>query len=1056
MDLRQELEALRKEQGELTPRQELEMLRQEQGELSPRQELEMLRQEQGEISEPGALEQLVTGITDPFGSSEKQYDKATQEKAREFLKQQGYDPDSIPQSALTSLMGLADTLSFGFSPAIASKVYGIPEDVYRAAYAIRKEEQPAAAGVGEFAGYVAPGAGIKSLSKGLLYGAGQAVGVGVQRAEEGKEAEEVGRALVGEAIGFGMGKLISEGIGAGAKITKKQAAKVLVNSGFDSKQAEKVAEVFDRQKKVYDDKIKTVKDLSDTQAQDFRKNLLDGIDPEHYTYGDLSDALDDYRSILARQEAVLEAGVDPETLGKGWLGKVAKFFTDSQYVADAVDRRWGTDFMRTMNKGSEKYNNALHISKDLKQTANRTLKQFKIKDIEDSKQLIKNIEKGVRGEREDAYREMFRNLGTKVNKTTRTNAVELRDDYVPHYTKNHAEVTGILRNRINRILGSKSPKIDTGSIQKLRQDTELMDSIRYLGRFRRADDVQKMNKRFAQELEEFKGTAKDKKKLLRTQQAQLARSLGKVDEMTDDALLKFIPSIYSTQGLRTIDDSFTDLSATSIRQRLNENVPDLIREFDMGKLLGGWTNSVPMDIMMRPEVRKIKSMALGLRDQDREAFNYMQAYVNDLGNIRRGLAGVSQEISRRFATSQHQKAQELRDQATSEMKRGNKQKANSLIKSAKRREGIANLPQFGQFLQAQMYPAFLGLRPDAVLRNTTQPFAYTIQQVTANPTYKAKLAAKNSIKSAYALRNKKALRELEQRGLMPPDPTPGAFRELSKGIEATQGAGSRALEKSNNIAMAAYQASDLVNRIVTMNVAKDVAADVLKNNKHAWGYLERLPSSYRRPALAALKNKDLKALEDLFIDHLNATTQFNYNRASMSEYGRFMGSAFNMFSKWPTAILGDIINTIDAQKLSEATLATKLSRGSAQLANKYLGPAVGLMVLDSTLGYETPLNEITDLFDSFDSPQRDVFAGRSGFGSSAPITSATGILTHPEQQFTPPIFAAISDLLGGKVDTFMGILPGYVWARFLTERLTPMVSDEPGQKPTEALLETME
>jgi hypothetical protein len=992
------------------------------------------------------LGQVVKGASTPFvGSSKKaEYSPEAMANAKKYLKATAYSPESGMNTARAILGGAADAATAGFSEEIMGLVSQISgtkmttdevTEMLEAAGSIVREDHPIASVIGEMGGYIATAftpiglGGKAALAAKAGIGAAQATGSAVSKSHEDALAETISRSLVEESTAIVGGAVLGRLFTAGKRVaTKGYVEKVLNDAGYDSAQAKVVAKTFKEQKEHYDDTIKTIKDLSDSQAQTFRKVLLDGINPEDYRYGDLPEALDDYKSMLARQEAVLAAGVDPIR-----LNKIASFFIDAQYVGDAVDRRWGTSFMREMNNTATNFNNATHLTKALKTKADKVLKQFKVKDTE-SKDLIKNIEAGVRGPKEDAFRTVLRELGDDVNKATNTNAVSLRDNYVPHHTKPAPELRATIRNRITSALKNKSPVLDDKDIRVLRADTELMDSIRYLGRFRRAVDIDKMKARQAEDLKSV--SPKDYDSVLKIHKGELARAAGTKDQLTDEALKDFLPSFFGSNVKRIFTNTdFLDLSASSLKQRLHEDVPDLIREYDIAKLMGNWADSIPQDIMMRGSLRKIKSMALSLKAKDSTASEYMTNYVNDLGGVTRGAAGIFKEIKNEYSTKMYVNKAEAQERAIVARASGNSKAEAKYLKQAKRFDNKAKWPQFAQYLQAQMYPWFLGGRVDAPIRNMTQPYTYTIPQISLDPTYQARLASMSGWKAVEGIRDGDAFKELVKRNLVPADPTPGAFDALSHGLKSTRSVGAKATEGINNFAMWMYQRSDIANRIVTVSIGKNVAADVLTNNPHALGYINRLPSSYRREAIMSIKSNNKEALEDIIIEHLNATTQFNYNRASMSEYGRFMGSVFSMFSKWPTSITGDIVNSIDAARLSESKDKLRFSKDMARLSGKYLGPLMGLTMMDA----------IADRVLGADSERKKLTYG-TGLAKSAPITSATAILSDPSRSMVPPAFSVISDMYKAagvlidpkdakskvlKYDTPLGIVPGGILVKTL-------------------------
>jgi len=139
-------------------------------------------------------------------------------------------------------------------------------------------------------------------------------------------------------------------------------------------------------------------------------------------------------------------------------------------------------------------------------------------------------------------------------------------------------------------------------------------------------------------------------------------------------------------------------------------------------------------------------------------------------------------------------------------------------------------------------------------------------------------------------------------------------------------------------------------------------------------------------------------------NYISAKTLFNYNRQTLSAFGRFMGPMLSVFTKWPSSIAGDIYRTF---------LNKGLKGGSKDVGVRYLGPLATAVMVQQML----PEN-ITDS-ERF----RAVF-GREGLASSSPVLTVKQIAEG--QFFAPPAVTATQDLA-------IGILtadPSKVWKWF--------------------------
>jgi hypothetical protein len=183
-----------------------------------------------------------------------------------------------------------------------------------------------------------------------------------------------------------------------------------------------------------------------------------------------------------------------------------------------------------------------------------------------------------------------------------------------------------------------------------------------------------------------------------------------------------------------------------------------------------------------------------------------------------------------------------------------------------------------------------------------------------------------------------------------------------------------------------YEKSDVLCRHVTLEASKDVARELMEGTASANRYLASLSVSYRRQLSEAISAGNARQVETLIARNLLAETQFNYNRTSLAEYGRYMGPIFSVFSKWPTAIAGDIIEKYRGGQMGRA-------------AAKYLGPMAVLYMLDffvapSTLpGALGEAAQSTSRNDWTESDRMKHFLVGSGFRSWSPLTAAGSVVT---------------------------------------------------------------
>jgi hypothetical protein len=963
--------------------------------------------------DPGFFEQIKEGVTSPLDTTEKQkHSFKAKQDAKKFLKSIGYDPKSPLSSLKAGVLGAASAATGGQAEEIAGGIHSIFSDksyeelksMYEAAASVVEEDSPIATTVGEIAGFIGTGLTPLGLGTKVVAGTAQAAGLAAEKAEEGKETEAISRALTQEVIGLGIGAGLMKGLGKSkdlvANAMSNRTKKEMIDE-FGSEQAAKVQAHYARMKQVYDETIPTIEQLNKKQLEDFSTVILAGQDVEEYAkrYKDLDEALDAYRGTLARRASVLTLDALPGAKdGSGIFRYVGLKMMDAQFVGAASDRRYHTTFMKDINDTSRGLTEGLHISKSLKTQAQKTVDELGYETLEESKQIIKDTEVG----KDSRLVPLFEEMRQVVNMLHGEEVVKKLKDkpYIPHYMKPTTETTAVLRDKIKQVTGKDAKKIELEDIEAIKADKELYDSIKYVSHYG-----------------------------------------GKKERMLADGRIR---QIVRTLGNRQNVDLF-DVGASSVRERINDEVPELIRDYDIGRVLGSYIDSTVTDAMLRKPLRKIKAQADGLMTKDPIMANYMLNYVKDMSGAKRGFAGGFKKVAGEFSTKNLQKSLEAK-------RAGN-------LKTAKAYETLAEFPQYAQFAQAQLYPAYLGNRPDAVIRNMTQPYMLTIPSIGGSIGYKAKLIAQSIPKSAKFGLDKKSIDILESKGWLPPDPTPGAFQELRKGVASgskfTKGA-KKLNEKATNFAMYAYQQSDIANRVVTLHVGETLAKDVAKGNKSALAHIQQLPPAYKSAAKQAIQANDIEKLQDVITDHLMATTQFNYNRASMSEFGREAGSMFAMFSKWPTAIGADIYDGYDAHTLSETRGKTRLPSGTQKILKKYVGPYLVLAGANYAMTEATGnkfIDWAADLEKDSD-PRTEAIFGKN-ITSAAPIHSVTGVWTNPARQFTPPIASIFVDLWEGKPESTLGIIPQIVYPKFYYEKLPAIMENRPGVKLHQGIKEDL-
>ncbi len=111
---------------------------------------------------------------------------------------------------------------------------------------------------------------------------------------------------------------------------------------------------------------------------------------------------------------------------------------------------------------------------------------------------------------------------------------------------------------------------------------------------------------------------------------------------------------------------------------------------------------------------------------------------------------------------------------------------------------------------------------------------------------------------------------------------------------------------ANAISMKLIQSADVIGRHSTLTLARGIVADAAEGDVAALAHLERVPAGFASEIRRALRAGDTTQAQDSYARYLIGTTQGNYDRVAMSEYGRSMGYVFSMFTKWPTMAIGEL------------------------------------------------------------------------------------------------------------------------------------------------------
>jgi hypothetical protein len=253
--------------------------------------------------------------------------------------------------------------------------------------------------------------------------------------------------------------------------------------------------------------------------------------------------------------------------------------------------------------------------------------------------------------------------------------------------------------------------------------------------------------------------------------------------------------------------------------------------------------------------------------------------------------------------------------------------------------------------------------------------------------------------------------------------------------------------------MWSYGKLNTINIAMTRDMAGRILDDIAAGNKRAFESVNKMPTPIRR---ALIENKGNREAQKAVLEsYLTSVTQYQYNRAAMSELGVVAGPFFSTFTKWPLATAGDIAAEIRVKGFQ---------KGLPRVVEKYAAVWALAAAIDVALYklYTGDWEKDPDMREISDRAAKVLGAG--GVRSMAPIESLSGLASaagfgKPTEKgmFTPPVIDALfnnvlrptldgdtEQLAKGGIKTLATFAPqGYLY-RILMQDIPTYVT---GEKP---------
>lgn len=610
----------------------------------------------------------------------------------------------------------------------------------------------------------------------------------------------------------------------------------------------------------------------------------------------------------------------------------------SRWTAEAIDRKHGTKMQMVIDGMARQYNDLHAYIRPRAEEVSNLITQTRAAGM-DTDTLYRALDTGA--DEANPVVQGWRKYFSSVLEDAKTLGVDIqaRKNYVPIKMLPSDELSAALTKRVEElktsgVLDLKNVAPDAEQVKELKKNPlvkELFDSLDILSGER--GDYQ-----------------------------------TKLLSVLNDARQGTVQNVGTARALKRAEDT--------------GSMPDLIKDRDVGRLAQNWVQSVFKSGVMRDSMAQLRDYAdLMKRVGDKNANRYIQNLLADLNGYSRD-GGIGKELSKLKA----QHSAYLQEKAlTAE---------NPLER--KLYSGISALTDMGPLLHKTMYGNALGFSARQVVTNISSMATMSLPEL--GYVQGGKLAAKALIRVAnlYSVGERVVVRSpevarklgvkvgdtasirsprllLQNEGLASSQWNENLERSITNSLKKSgfEQATDKAFGVYSKVGLFAFEASETIMRSMTRYMAQDLAKLHGKGAQDYETFLKTLPRAYRQAVDGA---KDVATREKVLTDYLIAKTVFNYNQASASEVSRSLGPILSSFTKWPTEILGDSVNTF---------AKNGVTAGTADLVYRRFAPLFGLILVSNMLGikdgdkdsplyklvrrddltYMSPLNSLASLFE---------------------------------------------------------------------------------------------
>jgi hypothetical protein len=664
------------------------------------------------------------------------------------------------------------------------------------------------------------------------------------------------------------------------------------------------------------------------------------------------------------------------------IGKALNRIINPVYVLSEVDRKLGTKFGTYLHDTSNQLEKFQTVANKYRGELDKLRSEAKkmAGDVDENlSKIFLSIDRGVSLTPElDALAGKYKTLF----ETMREEAVSLgaaipkRENYVPYRLLPRMQMMGVLRDMEKRT--DLARKLDT--VYSGRAGRKKVVELRR-GAITDGTDMQVQESEYLRSVEFLTG-----EKIYTGN--QLRSAVSKL-ESKDPGIARRLNMISTAERIR---------EGTAPNILLNTNIDDVARQ---------WVSNTYRNAMLYRPIRNLKN-AIPLLEKAGEDNTAMRIsrLVDDISSGVDSMGSKMDNLMFDFENRLQKRIENLEGE-------GSNQAARAL-------KFLQVMPHALAALRSQIYPNFMGWRIKPVLRNLTQPFGQTATEIASGIGGYGYGVAKVFRGYAYVLalwKNGKLGHFLEEKGLTSSRP----FQSLADDANAAMRGAGKFLDAArvvNNVGMLGQNLSEHINRGVTYFAARDLAKDYLAGNAKAMTFVKKTLDPGWKTELEMLKNPNLEDVTRVFVGHLMDRTQLRYGRVLEAELARELGPVLAAFTKWPTSVLGDMVDKARRGQFIGGTAA------------RWMMPYFALESMDRFMDF--------DYNDLSDREKRVYYKG--GLSEFAPITSLNPILTG--QILRSPASGLLLDMAKEveKSDT----VPQAMWDSFMAGLLSGAASYGPG------------